>query len=187
MRVAERLSGKSQNFIELLPSAQSSSQNKNSVSTNKNQKLNFSRSALFHMKTRVCLKYFVNDRSYLEPRMSFVFNCLSLLCNLNIICVTHVLIVCTRMSFVMYNSYVILIPFVCTFMAFLHHSYVLACHSYVTRVSFVCFFVCFFYLGFFFTNIYESQDTQTLAGRLLQRADLSIQLAAGLEPGTFGF
>ena len=25
------------------------------------QKLNFSRSALFHMKTRVCLKYFVND------------------------------------------------------------------------------------------------------------------------------
>ena len=32
--------------------------------THKKQKLNFSRSALFHMKTRVSLKYFVNDCCY---------------------------------------------------------------------------------------------------------------------------
>ena len=29
------------------------------------QELNFSRSALFHMKTRVSLRYFMNDCSYL--------------------------------------------------------------------------------------------------------------------------
>ena len=29
--------------------------------TSENQKLNFSRSALFHMKTRVCHNYFVYD------------------------------------------------------------------------------------------------------------------------------
>ena len=58
-------SGKSQNFIELLPTAQSFSQNENLVRTSKNllkkRKLNFSRSALFHMENRVCVKYFVND------------------------------------------------------------------------------------------------------------------------------
>ena len=55
-----------------MPSAHSSSQNENIVSASKNQKLavkekqklNFSRSELFHMKTRVCLKYFVNDGGY---------------------------------------------------------------------------------------------------------------------------
>ena len=48
----------------LLPNAQSSSRNKKIISTNKNLlkiRLDFSRSALFHMKTRVYLKYFVND------------------------------------------------------------------------------------------------------------------------------
>ena len=29
--------------------------------THEKQKLNFSRSAVFHMRTRVCLKYFVHD------------------------------------------------------------------------------------------------------------------------------
>ena len=43
---------KSQNFIELLPSAQSSSRNENLVSTRKNL-LNFSCSAQFHMKTKL--------------------------------------------------------------------------------------------------------------------------------------
>ena len=66
----------------------------------------------------------------------------------------------------------------------------------------------FFLSGFCFTNIHESQDfkgrgrafhlllittsnrftdTETLAGRLLQRAHLCTQLTAGLEAGTFGF
>ena len=66
----------------------------------------------------------------------------------------------------------------------------------------------FFLCGFSFMNIHESQDcrrrgrlfhqlltttsiyftdTQTLAGRLLQRAHLCTQPAAGLELGTFGF
>ena len=47
-----------ENFIWKLPSAQSFSRNKNFVSASKNLR-NFSCSALFHMKTRVCLKYFV--------------------------------------------------------------------------------------------------------------------------------
>ena len=62
---------------------------------------------------------------------------------------------------------------------------------------------CFFFLfGSPFANIHNSQDSRgkerlftsnrfthifTLAGRLLQRAHLCIQLTAGLEPGTFGF
>ena len=56
---------KQKNFMELLPSNQPSSRNENFVSTSKNlqkkQKLIFSRSVQFHMKTTVCLKYFVND------------------------------------------------------------------------------------------------------------------------------
>ena len=48
-----------------MPTAQSFSQNENLVRTSKNllkkRKLNFSRSALFHMENRVCVKYFVND------------------------------------------------------------------------------------------------------------------------------
>ena len=59
------MSGKSQNFIKLLPSAYSSSRNKNFVSTSRKscekQKLIFSHSVLFHNKARLCLKYFVND------------------------------------------------------------------------------------------------------------------------------
>ena len=64
----QEISEKSQNGIELLPSGQSSSQNEIFVSTSKNllkkQKLNFSLSALCRIKTRVCLKYFVNDCSF---------------------------------------------------------------------------------------------------------------------------
>ena len=56
------MSGKSHNLIELLPSAQSYNRNENFSSTSKTLlKNNFSRSALFHMKTRVCLNYFVID------------------------------------------------------------------------------------------------------------------------------
>ena len=47
--------------MELLPSAQPSSQNENFVCTE-----NFSHSSLFHVKTRVCLKYFMNDCSFLH-------------------------------------------------------------------------------------------------------------------------
>ena len=52
------------NFIELLPSAQSSCQNVNFASTSKNllKDRDWTFPA-FHMKTRVCLKYFVNDCS----------------------------------------------------------------------------------------------------------------------------
>ena len=71
------ISGKSQNFIEELSSAHSS-QNKNfvSFSTNLLKKLNFFLSRLFHMKTRVCLKYFVNDCLWkqLDPLDLFKFN-----------------------------------------------------------------------------------------------------------------
>ena len=50
--------GKCKNFVELLPSAQSSSQNGNFINTSKNLLKN--RNWAFHMKTRVCLKYFVH-------------------------------------------------------------------------------------------------------------------------------
>ena len=57
-------SGKSSNSIELQPSAQSSSQNEFFVNISKQllkkRKLRFSCSARFHIKTRVCLKLFVN-------------------------------------------------------------------------------------------------------------------------------
>ena len=61
------MSEESQYFIQLLPSAQYSSQIENFVSTSKNllkkHKFSFSRSVLFHMKTKVGPKYFVNDCS----------------------------------------------------------------------------------------------------------------------------
>ena len=51
--------------MKLLPSGQSSSQNKNFgqyyQKSPEKQKLNFPRSALFLIRTRVCLKSFVND------------------------------------------------------------------------------------------------------------------------------
>ena len=47
--------------MQLLPSAQSSSRKENFASSSKKQNLNLSYSALFHVKTTVCLKYFVND------------------------------------------------------------------------------------------------------------------------------
>ena len=51
-------------ILEWYPNAQFFWQNVNFVITNKkllkNRDLNFSRSALFHMETRVSLKYFVN-------------------------------------------------------------------------------------------------------------------------------
>ena len=43
--------------MELFPSAQSPSQKENFVNTTKTQALNFSRIALFHIKTRVFLKH----------------------------------------------------------------------------------------------------------------------------------
>ena len=52
-------------FIQLQPSAQSSSQNDNFVDTRRKSvqklKLNFSRSELFHANTKVCLIYFGQD------------------------------------------------------------------------------------------------------------------------------
>ena len=69
----------------------------------------------------------------------------------------------------------------------------------------VLFIYIFFLSGFSFTDIDKSQDcrgrhffnsslplspvshTQTISGRLLQRAHLCTQLAAGLEPATFDF
>ena len=59
--------GKTRNISKphlLLPNAQSSSQNRKIINANKNLlkiRLDFSRSALFLMKTRVYLKHFVND------------------------------------------------------------------------------------------------------------------------------
>ena len=62
-------SGNSQNILELLPSSQSSFQKKTfcqfQQKSPEKQKLNFSHSALFHMKTRVCLRYFVNENDCL--------------------------------------------------------------------------------------------------------------------------
>ena len=55
------MSGKSENFIELWSSAQVSPKIKISLIVGKNSRKNFSRSALFRMKARVCLKYFVHD------------------------------------------------------------------------------------------------------------------------------
>ena len=55
------------NFIELQPNAQSHSQQfffNTSKETPEKQKLTFSRSALFLMKTRVCFKYFMNYCSF---------------------------------------------------------------------------------------------------------------------------
>ena len=55
------------NLIELLSNAQFSSRHENFVNPIKNllkKKLKFSRIALFHMKTGVCLKYFVSDCSW---------------------------------------------------------------------------------------------------------------------------
>ena len=61
----QEISRKFQNVIELCPSAQSSSQNENLVTTRKKTpiklNLNFSRSVLFHMKTRVFVQYLTHD------------------------------------------------------------------------------------------------------------------------------
>ena len=58
------ISGNCLNCIEWEPSVQSPDQNKcfcyNQKKTLEKQKLNFSRCALFHMKTRVSLRYFVS-------------------------------------------------------------------------------------------------------------------------------
>ena len=73
----KEISGKFQNFIELLPNAPSSSRNENFANTSKKspekQKLNFSRSALFHMKSRACLKCFVSDCSSFHVFVVWVF------------------------------------------------------------------------------------------------------------------
>ena len=53
-------------FIELLPRALPEMKIlKVLVERPEKQKLNFSHSALFYIKTRVCLKYFVNDCNHL--------------------------------------------------------------------------------------------------------------------------
>ena len=53
-------------FIELLPRALIEMKIlKVLVKRPEKQKLRFSQSALFYIKTRVCLKYFVNDSSHL--------------------------------------------------------------------------------------------------------------------------
>ena len=59
------ISGKSENFIESKLGAQSSFENGNFGKTSKKllKKEIFSRSVLFHMKTRVYSKYFVHDCS----------------------------------------------------------------------------------------------------------------------------
>ena len=44
------------------------------VKITEKQKLNFSHSVLFHMKTRVCLKYFVNDCRYPVSNFEFIFS-----------------------------------------------------------------------------------------------------------------
>ena len=63
--VKYEISGKCQNFKELQPSGQYSSQNENFINTRKKlfekQKLNFSCSSRSHIKIRVCLKHFVLD------------------------------------------------------------------------------------------------------------------------------
>ena len=55
-------------FIELWPSAQSFSQNKNFVDISKK----LSCSVLFHMKTSVCLKYFVHDCRVVEEHVAYM-------------------------------------------------------------------------------------------------------------------
>ena len=78
---------------------------------------------------------------------------------------------------------------------------------YIVKHNLLFLFLFFFLSGFSFTNIHDSQDSrqrgrlsscilsttsthftviQRLAGLLLQRARLCIQLAAGIEHGTFG-
>ena len=86
----QEILGKCNNFIELLPSAQSSSrihfcqyQQKSA----EKQKWNFFHSALFHIKTRVCLKYFVNNclwKQFLasnSPQSSSNLICLTIFVN----------------------------------------------------------------------------------------------------------
>ena len=60
----QKKSGKSQNFIDLWPSAQSSSRSEK-------QKLSFSCSALYHIRTRFCLKCFVIDCSLIWEVLNF--------------------------------------------------------------------------------------------------------------------
>ena len=79
-----KISGKCLNFIEWYPSGQSNCQNEHFVNSSKNglkkkKKLYFSRSALFHMKSRVSLQYLVNDcsaywKSVLHTKGHFVMN-----------------------------------------------------------------------------------------------------------------
>ena len=67
---------KSQNFIEVYCSAQSSWPSENVSNTNEKtpekEKLNFSLSALYLMKTKDYLKYFVLDSSYILPELTVV-------------------------------------------------------------------------------------------------------------------
>ena len=60
-RKFRKISGKSENFIELWSSAQASPKIKIFSIVGKISGNKFSRSALFRMKARVCLKYFFHD------------------------------------------------------------------------------------------------------------------------------
>ena len=77
-------SGKSQKFIETQPTAQSSFQIENFFSTNKKslkKEIELFHRALFHVKTRVCLEYFVHDYKLLheiKKNLIFLFHELAL-------------------------------------------------------------------------------------------------------------
>ena len=86
-------------------------------------------------------------RHFYGTRLSFVFNFMSFMCHLSIICVTRMSVVCAPLPFV-YLSYVL----VCHLYVILMYSYVthmsllctsmsFACHLYIIRMSLVCTFV----------------------------------------------
>ena len=84
-RKFRKISGKSENFIELWSSAQVSPKIKISLIVGKNSRKNFSRSALFRMKARVCLKYFVHDcirKEFFASKLAQASLCLICLTNL---------------------------------------------------------------------------------------------------------
>ena len=64
---------KSQNFIELLPSAQPTEMKILSFLVKISWKTELPRSVLFHMKTRVYLKYLVNDFGFFAGWASFQY------------------------------------------------------------------------------------------------------------------
>ena len=88
-----KISIKSQNFTGLQPSTQPFMQNELSMlpKTTEKQTFNFSRSVLFYMKTRVCLKYFVHHCLWKQvivselSQSSLNFICLTILVTLRLL------------------------------------------------------------------------------------------------------